>query len=225
MSAIKKVSVNYLSALHALGFEHIALSFYTPDFKQYDFKENDIVSSRLLAWHQHFKQSKYDAIDEIGAETKKKEGIVLWDLHQQRKDSTNKTQQMITEAIDYGLSKGISIADTHASGASYIMVLHSPEADKITQIENEKIHAARWYTHKLLNDIAKEKISHERQHLTSKELCILENMLRYDTVTEIAKVLHRSPRTIIFHQENIKRKFALKNKTDLVLLALRLFGC
>lgn len=214
----------YIQSLQKLGFEHIALSYYTPDFLAYDASQHDIVSSELQSWHQHFKDSGYDAIDDVAAEAKSQQSMALWDLHQLYSDTSGQMQKMTGEAIDYGLTSGISIADKHASGAFYILVLHSPDINKIAKQAAEKILAARWHTQHVLDDLSKQKNDAKRALLTEKEQNILKLMLKYDTVSGIAKQIYRSPRTVIFHQESIKQKFAINTKTELILLANQLFA-
>lgn len=215
---------DYLHSLQQLGFEHAALSYYTPDFVAYDTSQHDMVSSALQPWHQHFKDAGYDTVDDVAAEAKSQQSTALWDLHQLYHKTSGQMQKMTGEAIDYGLSSGISMAGTHASGASYILVLHSHKINKIVKEAHEKILAARWHTHAVLNDLAKQKNDAKRALLTTKEENILRLMLQYDTIAGIANQIHRSERTVIFHQENIKEKFAIKTKTELVLLAHKVFG-
>lgn len=62
-------------------------------------------------------------------------------------------------------------------------------------------------------------------HLTTMETLVLGRVLEGKTTREIARDLHRSPRTIEVHRKNIMRKLEVSNVVDLVRLAIRKGFC
>ena len=59
-------------------------------------------------------------------------------------------------------------------------------------------------------------------HLTAMETLILKSVLEGRTTREIARDLHRSPRTVEVHRKNIMRKLGVSNVVGLVRQALKM---
>ncbi len=77
----------------------------------------------------------------------------------------------------------------------------------------------------LIQDLVKRKSTSEDplKELTTREFQVFVRLAQGQTVTEIAELLHISPKTVGVHQTNIMRKLKLRNVAELTRLAIR-FG-
>ena len=58
-----------------------------------------------------------------------------------------------------------------------------------------------------------------RTQLSPKEKQVLKLIVEGHTIPTIATLLHRDPRTIRMHRENIRKKLGVRNDTQLILWA------
>ena len=63
-----------------------------------------------------------------------------------------------------------------------------------------------------------------RTQLSPKEKQVLKLMVEGHSIPMIASMLHRDPRTIRMHRENIRKKLGVGNDTQLILWASKLNG-
>ena len=132
---------------------------------------------------------------------------------------------MFSEALDYGLETGVSIPFHSATGEKSMLVIHSPNIDKLLQQHNQSLqhtlHILGLYFHQQITDLLDTNNKPQIQ-LTKREIQCLQLTMLHKNAAEIAEALSISKRTVGFHIENANHKLECKNKYQSVLKALQL---
>ncbi len=197
-----------------MGYEQFALTHYDTHWQVSN--TPDLVSPSLLSWHQHFHQHQYDTLDEIGNQVKQHSRFQLWDLYDQRKTAQSCMQLMISEALDYGLSAGVSMPLGQTVGQQAILVLHHKNVAKDFQQQPQHLLSIQ-----MLANMYLQQSQIKTQILSVRECEILQLAVTLST-QQIAEKIHRTPRTVTFHLENIKTKLNAKSKSEAIYKALKL---
>lgn len=211
---LKELDYYYLKALQDFGFEKFTYTYYGSDAHI----QHQLCTAAMQGWHEHFQASNYEHVDTIGQQVKQSLIPVSWDLSLAYFQASGKTKRMFAEAIDYGLKKGSSIPIYGPNGFEAIQVLQYPKINQAKKQEQALLDIQQLAIH-YHHCIRSHKRKQSHINLTSRELECLRLTERRLSAKEIAELLCISTRTVVFHLENINRKFKTSNKFHAVFLA------
>jgi DNA-binding CsgD family transcriptional regulator len=207
----------YMNTLMQLGFDQFTHSYYRKnDFTAH---QHDLFTPQLLPWHQHFLNESYEEIDDIGEKARANIFPIIWDLHQEYKGAKGKKKKMITEALDFNLSTGISIPIHDLNNETSLLVIHDQNIKH--QFNNKPylpmiFQQLAFYYHNRLSHFIHIKKNTVNSCLTPREIECLNLTAQFKTAKEIARQLNISSRTVGFHIENANKKLGAKNKFEAI---------
>lgn len=211
-------------AIKALGFKKFAYTYYGDDFHSSKKLRYNFSSKALKKWHDHYHYLNYEDVDIIGKQVKTSLLPIIWDVAEQEQITKGKTKQLFTNALTFGLGRGISIPIYGPNNQFSILSIHE-ETEKKNILENPEItsllHSYALYYHDTMTHVLVHNIrSHEKSILTKRELQCLTLASRNLTAQETAEKLHIKKRTVDFHIENVNKKLKTKNKFESIQLAI-----
>ena len=208
---------SFTALLSSYGFEKYALTHYFPS----ETSDYDLVAAPLLPWHFHFHQQGYDDIDTVGQTVKQGSSIEFWNLQDEFKQAEKPMQQMICDALDTGLSQGVSLLLQEYGGVQAILVLHHPQIREKIQADPQMLFTIQACAKLIFEKNQKQFYLPYKQILTDREREILRYAI-HDTVEVIAKKIHRTPRTVTFHLNNAREKLQASSKAEAIYRAMQL---
>lgn len=200
--------------MDAAGFRHWAhLSFD-------DGGKPIIQSNYPTIWLQRYLDENYLSIDPIIAEASTAKVPYLWHEAARKRRLSRRQQQFFDEAGSYGLNLGAGIPLWNAPGRQGLVSL-VPHQRKSSEFE-------RHYQHARIDLLAAANLLHQhvvrlrhqqiraRVALTTRERDCLDLLLQGLTTAQLAHRLGLTERGIQFHVENLKAKFGVKTRLQLL---------
>lgn len=213
--------------LHSFAIQVYSFTYYnyypgSPNKLKYD-----TAAPFLMAWHQHYIESGYDKIDSTLACSTQINIPIVWSVEEQIKAASSELeQQMRLDSKAYGVERGISFPVHGPEGDYAEMVVQQRFGENCLENSAELkfplMLIATYYYQAIRTLLLKnlpEKLDNKYQ-LTHRERQCLILTAQSHSVTEIAKVLCITERTVNFHLQHANKKMGTKNKYHTVLKAL-----
>jgi DNA-binding CsgD family transcriptional regulator len=200
--------------MDALGFRHWAHLSFDDDGKPI------IQSNYPTVWLQRYLDENYLSIDPVIAEATTAKVPYLWHEAARKHRLNRRQQQFFDEAGSYGLNLGAGVPLWNALGRQGLVSL-VPNLRKTNEFE-------RHYQHTRIDLLAAANLLHQhvvrlRHHqrhaqvkLTDRERDCLDLLLQGLTTAQLARNLGLSERGVLFHVENLKSKFGVKTRLQLL---------
>lgn len=168
-----------------------------------------------------------DGLEAVRLALRQKPDVVLMDLQMPHMNGLDATQKIVDKnshikiIILTSLEKPEHIKQAMQAGASgYLIksVLPQEMIQAIHTVAQGGYHFQRPTT-PVCSPLASVEKEQGIRKLSPKEKQVLRLIVEGHTIPTIATLLHRDPRTIRMHRENIRKKLGVKNDTQLILWA------
>ncbi len=196
------------------GFRHWAYLAFTDD-------QQPIIRSNYPAiWLKRYVDENYLAIDPVVAEAKTAAVPYLWHEAAAKVTLSPHQQQFFDEAREFGLNLGAGIPTWSSSGRQGLVSV-VPDLRKAAEFE-------RYYQHARIDLLAASNLLHSHVtrlrnlqlhaavRLTPRERDCLDLLLQGLTTAQLAAKLGLTPRGVQFHVENLKAKYGVKTRLQLL---------
>jgi LuxR family transcriptional regulator, activator of conjugal transfer of Ti plasmids len=200
--------------LRAAGFCHWAHLAFTDD------REPIIRSNYPAVWLQRYVEENYLAIDPVIAEATVAQVPFLWHEATAKIALTKKQRQFFDEAGEFGITLGAGIPTWNPLGRQGLVSV-VPELRKASEFE-------RFYRHTRIDLLAASNLLHSHvarlRHqqrfaqvsLTPRERDCLELLREGLPTAQIARRLGLTDRGVQFHVDNLKAKYGVKTRLQLL---------
>ena len=215
----------FATNLQELDCDRFTYTCYARDFKHSNETEHELCSPFMQAWQNHFLEQHYDEIDTVAEQVSQHLTPVFWNLHDEIKHAAGKTKQMFAEALEYGLSTGLSIP-IHGPQSNPMLAILVVHHNNIVHFFAEhptypfQIHSLGIYYHECVLRLLEKECEKNSYHLTKREKECLELAAQHKSAYETACELGISERTVGFHIENTLKKLNARNKYQAVEKAI-----
>jgi LuxR family transcriptional regulator, quorum-sensing system regulator BjaR1 len=176
-------------------------------------------SSWPAEWSERYLSQDYFHIDPIGQHAFTTSTPFRWSAVPYRKD-VKRAQQMMAEAIEFGLKDGLLVPIFTASGWQSAISYASAYSLDLGPKEIAAAHLLAITAHgRLRTLLGDEHIA--RQKLTPREREVLTWAAAGKSAWEASAILGVSEVTVISHLNNVRRKLNVANTTQAVVVALQ----
>ena len=212
----------YRKALELFGFDKISYSLCTDHPSLNLERLHGLSTTYPEDWMKHYEERDLYALDPVMAEIKSSRKPFFWSDLVDRIDAQNPAFDMMKQAQDVGLNDGIGIS--FCSNINEITGIGLSSSSGCDDLKTDMVHLGLIY---LLSLHFHEKFRsfytvEDLTHLTTREKDVLCWACEGKTDSEIAFLLHITPRTVRFHWGNIHEKLTTFSKVHAVSKALRL---
>ncbi|MBL8631376.1 MAG: LuxR family transcriptional regulator [Rhodospirillaceae bacterium] len=178
-------------------------------------------------WVAHYLESDYAHVDPVVRECTEQRLPIRWD--EKFKANTRNTfeAQMMDDAWENGLKRGLTIPVHGPRGELGIFSLNSDLSDKefhkITSAKKYELQVIAYHFHdSIQRNLRAEKTTALPVPLTDREVEILKWTVEGKTAWEVGTILKISERTVNFHLQNVMEKFGVHNKTHAAAKAMHM---
>lgn len=184
-----------------------------------------LIANYAPEWGARFIEARYDRIDPILARAEVERLPYHWKAADYVGRASPKQRQMFDEAAEFGLTLGVSVPIRNAQGpAAYVTLVANENATSFARNAEENRHLIHLLAlHFDAHAMSKLRPDSGRQEarLTPREMECLLWTARGKSTFEIATILSISRRTVVFHLENVKRKFGVATTRQAIVEGLR----
>ncbi|MBP6103561.1 MAG: response regulator transcription factor [Gammaproteobacteria bacterium] len=170
-----------------------------------------------------------DGLEAVRLALRQKPDVVLMDLQMPHMNGLDATQKIVDKnshikiIILTSLEKPEHIKQAMQAGAHGYLVKNVLPQEMIQAIHT--VAQGGYHFQHLSTAVCSPLESVEKEpgitKLSPKEKQVLKLIVEGHTIPTIARMLHRNPRTIRMHRENIRKKLDVKNNTQLILRATK----
>lgn len=183
-----------------------------------------LVSNLNTAWLEHYIKENFAVIDPVIIDSIKARSPVVWTEDYRFDTLTPDEAQMMAEAHDFGVARGLSIPIHGPSGELGILCLYADMGDREfkshVDATRHETHLVAHYAHSAAQAKLRPAQSPKPVPLTDREVEILKWTAEGKTAWEIGSILTISERTVNFHLQNAMVKFGVHNKTHAAAKAM-----
>ncbi|HEV2614549.1 MAG TPA: autoinducer binding domain-containing protein [Gammaproteobacteria bacterium] len=185
----------------------------------------EFCTDNLKPWHQHYLEERYQDIDSTMDETSKTTLPTAWDLQEQLKHArSERERKMRLDSIAFGAEQGLSIPLYGPGKDLAILTLIQMRGEQCAEQwqKNESVlfAAAHYYQGYLQKQLLISQLNDKDSPLKKRELQCLQLIAKHYSVSQIAKALHITERTVNFHIQLLNKKLGAKNKYESLMKAM-----
>ncbi|KRR25225.1 hypothetical protein CQ14_09400 [Bradyrhizobium lablabi] len=205
-------------AAHRLGFRWFAYLSLSDDTPR-------LISSYPRSWTTRYFELGYDDIDPVLRRARTERRIFSWDGEVQMPRS-RKLKSFFDDATTFGIRTGVTVPVVGGFGRLAAFTLASQERsaaiDRLVANSSDILHLIGLYFHTNLEiRLSQHRPTHRHRNLTQRECQCLAWSARGKSVVDIAAIVGISPRTVVFHLENCRRKLNAASLTHCAVIATR----
>ncbi len=224
---VEQLNKTLLSYMHDLGYSAFSFTYYSYHPKSKNKIRYDFSSKKLRQWHEHYLSEDYHCIDTTIDATYQTTLPTFWNIKAQIDNAkTLRERQMRLDSQAFGVEKGVSIPIHGPSNDFAILMISKFKGEKevvpLENLEHELQNIAHYYYHYVRTHLLKSQPENKAYHFSKREMQCLVLLAQHYSVTDIAKELKITSRTVNFHIQNINKKFGVKSKYQAVAKALEL---
>lgn len=183
-----------------------------------------IIVSNLDNWLDHYVKENYANSDPVIIDSVKARSPLVWTEGYRSDTLTPDEAQMMGDAHEFGIERGLTIPIHGPSGELGILSLYSNMVDTkfLAHAEETKhdSHLLAHYFHSAAQSKLRPSETPKLTPLTDREVEILRWTAEGKTAWEIGSILTISERTVNFHLQNAMVKFGVHNKTHAAAKAM-----
>jgi DNA-binding CsgD family transcriptional regulator len=203
--------------LTPFGFTAYAFTYYSGHIKSGRKLRYHYVSEKLKPWHLHYLEQAYADVDRTLEENHSDTLPLFWDVRTQLSLAKNKREQRIRlESIEFGIDKGLSVPVHGPQHDFATLTLHQFRQEKcLAHYETQQFEwltATQVFYHYIRKILHFDTTCNTPYKLTQREEQCLALTAKSWRVTQIAKELKISERTVNFHIQNANKKLGTNNK-------------
>jgi DNA-binding CsgD family transcriptional regulator len=202
---------------HTLGFEHFIFGFRTPISLTHPCQF--ILSGYPRAWREHYDKNSYLAIDPVI--TRALTTILPFDWEELDK-SDPRVAQLFREAAEHGLRYGFSVPvhGGHGEGGVLSLARAQPALPQALAERQRLFQQAQWFSAvlqtKLRRLVFEETVPDATRPLTKRERECLRLAAEGQSAQAIARALHITERTAVFHLNHAEEKLGTTRRQHAV---------
>jgi len=201
---------------HTLGFEHFIFGFRTPISLTHPCQF--ILSGYPRAWREHYDKNSYLAIDPVI--TRALTTILPFDWEELDK-SDPRVAQLFREAAEHGLRYGFSVPvhGGHGEGGVLSLARAQPPLPQALAERQRLFQQAQWFSAVLqtkLRALVFEETENTTRPLTPRERDCLRMAAEGQSAQDIARTLHITERTVVFHLNHAEEKLGTTRRQHAV---------
>jgi LuxR family quorum-sensing transcriptional regulator LasR len=206
-----------------LGYKRILLSILPDHNMPLEAEFAFLHSNYPTLWLNTYDERKYQNIDPTVTHCKTKSTPLVWTSEV---FSTPKQKEMYQAACGYGLRSGVTLPIHGAQGELGILCLvNDTQPDHRAQLETHcKLPELSYFRDLILETslhfMAPANSPQSLPHLTTLELECIKWCAAGKSSWEIAKIFHRSESAVNLHFKNLRRKFSVSSRQQVVLKAM-----
>lgn len=211
--------------LNNLSIDTFSFTYYSYHPNSQNKLKYEFSSNNFNAWHQHYISEGYEDVDSTLTVVHKTTLPTFWDLEQQLKDAkTERERQMRLDSIEFGAERGLSIP-IHGANEDFAVLLAVQMKGQtcLNDWKNkqyELLAAAHYYYHYLHHALLRVQTPIGKYQLTEQEMQCLLLIAEHRSMTDMARILEITERTVNYHIQKINKKLGTKNKYQSVTKAL-----
>lgn len=185
------------------------------------------LSNLKAEWVANYLENDYAHVDPIVRHCTEARLPIRWDERFMSNSRSTFESQMMEDAWENGLRRGLTIPVHGPRGELGIFSLNSDLSDKefhkVTEAKKYEIQILSYHFHDTIQRTLKsEKVNCLPVPLTEREVEILKWTVGGKTAWEVGSILKISERTVNFHLQNVMEKFGVHNKTHAAAKAMHL---
>jgi LuxR family transcriptional regulator, activator of conjugal transfer of Ti plasmids len=183
-----------------------------------------LIANYAPEWGARFIEARYDRVDPILARARVEKLPYHWKAADYAGSASPRQRQMFDEAAEFGLTLGVSVPIRNAQGPAYLTLVANEKATSFSHNVEENRHLIHLLAlHFDANAVSKLQpdTGHPQARLTPREIECLRWAARGKSTFEIAMILSISRRTVVFHLENVKRKFDVATTRQAIVEGFR----
>ncbi len=180
---------------------------------------SDIIYLTNLSdeWIEHYVRENYSSVDPVIRDAFRARLPISWTGDYRIDTLTPDEAQMMSDAQDFGIERGLVVPIHGPTGEIGMLCLHSDLNDNAFQSlvgsTQHELHLLAHYAHATAQAKLHETAQPKPIVLTEREIEILRWTADGKTAWEIGSILNISERTVNFHLQNAMGKFGVHNKT------------
>lgn len=185
------------------------------------------LSNLKPAWVAHYLECDYAHADPVVRHCTDARLPLRWDEKFKANSRSAYETQMMEDAWENGLRRGVTIPVHGPRGELGIFSLNSDLSDaefhKITDAKKFELQVLAYHFHdSIQRNLKPEKNATLPTPLTEREVEILKWTVSGKTAWEVGTILKISERTVNFHLHNVMEKFGVHNKTHAAAKAMHM---
>jgi len=178
-------------------------------------------------WVAHYLESDYAHVDPVVRTCTESRLPIRWDERFKGNTRSHFESQMMDDAWENGLRRGLTIPVHGPRGELGIFSLNSDlndvEFHKLSEAKKYEIQVLAYHFHDTIQRRLKaDKVTALPVPLTDREIEILKWTVEGKTAWEVGAILKISERTVNFHIRNVMEKFGVHNKTHAAAKAMNM---
>lgn len=209
-------------AVQALGFKQLLFALISSP--KAGSKDLYLQSTYPQEWREHYEKHNLRADDPTVAHCFKSMSPFVW---LRESFQTRAQQHMYEEAASFGLHHGVTLPMRGLDGEVGMLTCVRDETSSRSSIEDLNHNLGKLT---LLRDVAFDAIfSHVKPEaveqpppLTARELDCLQWIAAGKTTWEVGRILNISEAGVNFHVHNLRTKFGVSRRHDVVIKAIRM---
>ena len=208
-------------AVQKLGFQRFAYLRLTGDTPL-------LISSYPKSWTSRYFELGYQQLDPVVLRARMERDLFSWGGASRAPAGNREQRQFFDEATTFGLRSGITVPIRGGFGQMAAFTLATGDRDinldRLVGEWRDIVHQVGLYFHVHVAsrlDVPFVAQQHTGSELTQRERQCLAWTAQGKTVADIAVLVAISPRTVVFHLENARRKLGAASIAQCVAVALR----
>jgi DNA-binding CsgD family transcriptional regulator len=207
--------------LNSYGFQTFAYLAFRPGA---DAVDAIALGTYPSAWAQRYCDNRYYHCDPVLARSVVTTLPFSWSIHEARGTLTKRQRRFFGEADEHGIRHGftIPIHDRRNKAATLTLATGDGRWQFDARVERfqHELHLIALYLHAQIQRSLLPGEEGERPSLTEREIVCIQWVAWGKSSTDIAQILRITPRTVVFHVENAKRKFGVATLQQAVAKAV-----
>jgi len=187
------------------------------------------ISGYPKEWRDHYTANNYMVVDPTVGYCSKNITPLLWDgtATLDREGETSEVRRFMSEARDFGITRGVSFPVHTAQGDFAMLSLASNDAKRVTEPRIQRVlplgQLFTAYLHEAVRRVFdSDVLPLAKVDLTNRERQCLLWATEGKTTWETSQILNISERTVIFHLKNVQEKLGVNNRQQAVARAVSL---
>lgn len=182
------------------------------------------INNQRSNWIKHYVDQNYSKRDPVLVDAYRGRSPIIWNECYKRDTLTDDEKQVMGDAYDFGLERGISIP-VHGPGGEFGMLaldsdIKQIEFEKLIDDKKHDLELLAYHAHAAAQAYLTLAETPKPTVLSEREIEVLLWTADGKTAWEIAMILNISERTVHFHIQKIMNKFGARNKTHALAKAM-----
>jgi LuxR family transcriptional regulator, activator of conjugal transfer of Ti plasmids len=174
-------------------------------------------------WASGFKNTAFINLDPIWEKSLSEEGVFSWQCPANPMENREYWRACDRAGVQHGISVAIQLRPIWKMTISFAC-RHEDQLDYVnSDDDNAKLHMVGIsILHCLIQSVMPDVVNQSLPKISVREITCLKWAARGKTASEIARELHISEPTVVFHMTNVMRKLKVSNRTQAIAVGTSL---